>query len=45
MLYQQEYGARNLWVMPYEMFLETVALDGQTVQRFEYLGPHETQQD
>ena len=44
-LYQQEYGARNLWVRPYEMFLETVELDGQTVQRFEYLGPNETQQD
>ena len=37
-LYRQEYGARDLWVRPYEMFFENVIVDGQTVARFAYLG-------
>ena len=37
-LYRQEYGKRNLWVRPYEMFFENVTVDGQLVARFAYLG-------
>ena len=37
-VYRAEYGERGLWVRPLEMFLETVALAGQTVPRFQYLG-------
>ena len=33
------YGDRGLWVRPLAMFLETVAVDGETRPRFEYLGP------
>ena len=38
-VYRQEYGDRSLWVRPQAMFLETVEVAGQTVPRFQYLGP------
>ena len=36
-LYRQEYGDHGLWVRPKQMFLETVAVDGQEVPRFRYV--------
>ncbi len=33
-LYQSE--GENLWVRPLTMFLETVEIDGKTMNRFEY---------
>tara|TARA_Y100001968_G_scaffold78944_1_gene70239 strand:+ start:3579 stop:3815 length:237 start_codon:yes stop_codon:yes gene_type:complete len=44
-LYRQEYGDRNLWVRPYEMFFEQVEVDGVSVPRFAYVGPLEDIQD
>ena len=44
-LYRQEYGDRNLWVRPYEMFFEQVEVDGVSVPRFAYVGPVEDIQD
>ena len=38
-VYRQEYGDHGLWVRPKDMFLETVEVAGQTVPRFEYIGP------
>ena len=40
-VYRQEYGDCSLWVRPKQMFLETIAIDGQPVPRFQYLGGHE----
>ncbi len=37
-VYRQDYGERELWVRPLAMFLETVELDGQRVNRFEFVG-------
>ena len=37
-LYRAEYGERQLWVRPLEMFIESVEVDGQQVPRFRYLG-------
>jgi hypothetical protein len=37
-VYRQEYGDRNLWVRPMQMFLETVEIDGQAVPRFQFVG-------
>ena len=42
-LYRQEYGERDLWVRPYEMFFEDVIVDGKTVARFTYLGSSDDQ--
>jgi hypothetical protein len=39
-VYRQEYGEHGLWVRPKAMFLEAVEVDGQSVPRFEYMGPH-----
>ncbi|WP_261844614.1 DUF1653 domain-containing protein [Aliamphritea ceti] len=33
-VYRQCYGDKSLWVRPYEMFVETVTIDGETVPRF-----------
>lgn len=33
-LYRPLYGERKLWVRPYEMFVETVEVDGEAVARF-----------
>jgi hypothetical protein len=38
-LYRQDYGERGLWVRPQEMFLESVEIEGQTMPRFQYIGP------
>ena len=40
-VYRQEYDDHGLWVRPKEMFLETVAVDGQAVPRFRYVGGQE----
>jgi hypothetical protein len=37
-LYDESSGARNLWVRPLSMFIETVQVDGKTKPRFEYIG-------
>jgi hypothetical protein len=37
-VYRPLYGEKALWVRPYEMFNETVSINGETVQRFEYTG-------
>jgi len=37
-VYQPLYGEGSLWVRPLEMFLETVAVNGETRPRFEYIG-------
>ena len=38
-VYQPDYGARELWARPKEMFLESVEVDGRQVARFQYLEP------
>ena len=40
-VYRQEYGDRSLWVRPKGMFVETVTVDGQVVQRFQLIDPAE----
>ena len=37
-LYRAEYGERQLWVRPLEMFIESVVVEGQQVPRFRYVG-------
>ncbi len=37
-LYRPLYGARELWVRPYDMFVEQVEIDGQSQPRFLYMG-------
>lgn len=37
-VYQALYGERGLWVRPFEMFTETIYLEGKQVPRFEYVG-------
>ncbi|HEY1598097.1 MAG TPA: DUF1653 domain-containing protein [Pirellulales bacterium] len=36
-VYRQEYGDHGLWVRPWQMFLETIEVDGQLKPRFEFL--------
>lgn len=36
-VYQQEYGARGLWVRPLQMFFEDVEVDGKQVPRFAFV--------
>ena len=38
-VYTPLYGEGGLWVRPLAMFLETVERDGQSLPRFEYVGP------
>ncbi|GGA87747.1 hypothetical protein GCM10011369_32280 [Neiella marina] len=38
-LYRPLYGDQKLWVRPYDMFFETVEIDGEVIERFRYLGP------
>ena len=40
-VYRQEYGDRSLWVRPKGMFVETVTVGGQVVQRFQLIDPAE----
>ena len=37
-VYQALYGEKGFWVRPAQMFLETVAHNGETVPRFSYIG-------
>ena len=36
-VYQPQYGERNWWVRPLDMFLESVTVAGQSVPRFAWL--------
>ncbi|MGX5913772.1 DUF1653 domain-containing protein [Aliidiomarina sp. Khilg15.8] len=36
-LYRPLYGDQSLWVRPYEMFIESVKLDGNDVPRFKWV--------
>jgi hypothetical protein len=38
-VYRQEYGDNTLWVRPMTMFMEMVEVNGQSLPRFQYLGP------
>lgn len=38
-VYRLDYGDRSLWVRPRAMFVETVSLNGESVPRFQYVGP------
>lgn len=38
-VYRCLYGDYSWWVRPLEMFLETVEIDGETIPRFDYVGP------
>ncbi len=44
-VYQAMDGERALWVRPKAMFLEKVAVGGQLVPRFQYLGPSITRRE
>ena len=35
-VYQQLYGTNGVWIRPYSMFVETVTVNGKTMQRFKY---------
>ena len=37
-VYRPLYGEGDLWVRPLQMFVETVAINGQRVPRFAYMG-------
>ena len=37
-LYRAEYGERQLWVRPLDMFVETIDIGGQQIPRFKYVG-------
>jgi hypothetical protein len=39
-VYRSLYGERGLWVRPFEMFTETVVVDGQTIPRFKLVKAH-----
>ena len=36
-VYKTLYGDFSLWVRPYEMFNESIEVDGKKVKRFEYI--------
>lgn len=38
-VYRPLYGDRDLWVRPLSMFLESVEIDGESIPRFQYIGP------
>jgi hypothetical protein len=38
-VYRALYGNRGLWARPRAMFTESVAVDGRSVQRFQFVGP------
>ncbi|MGB1198687.1 MAG: DUF1653 domain-containing protein [Thalassotalea sp.] len=33
-VYQPEYGDRDIWIRPLSMFIETITREGKTFQRF-----------
>lgn len=38
-VYRCLYGDGGLWVRPLSMFMESVSIGGESVERFSYLGP------
>ncbi|MEW6992392.1 DUF1653 domain-containing protein [Colwelliaceae bacterium 6441] len=36
-VYQPEYGEKEIWVRPLSMFDETIERDGETLKRFKYI--------
>jgi len=36
-LYRTLYGEYDLWVRPYDMFTESITLNGKSVQRFQWM--------
>lgn len=36
-LYRPMYGTAELWVRPYDMFIETVLIEGEQVPRFKFI--------
>lgn len=38
-VYRCLYSDSGLWVRPLSMFVESVSLGGETVERFTYIGP------
>lgn len=36
-VYQPDYGEKALWVRPFDMFNETVEVDGKQQKRFEFV--------
>ncbi|HAN97902.1 MAG TPA: DUF1653 domain-containing protein [Planctomycetaceae bacterium] len=44
-VYRTDYGARDLWVRPLSMFVETIEIDGAAVPRFAYVGPWDESSD
>jgi len=41
-LYRALYGDFGLWVRPFDMFFETIDIDGEKVERFQYIGEPNT---
>jgi hypothetical protein len=41
-VYRALYAERGLWVRPKAMFLEPALADGNSVQRFEFIGPDDS---
>lgn len=37
-VYKTLYGDFSTWVRPFDMFVEEVEVDGEFIQRFEYVG-------
>jgi len=37
-IYRTLYGDGGTWVRPYEMFVETIEIEGKILKRFEYMG-------
>ena len=37
-VYKALYGEEGIWVRPYDMFIETVIIEGKEVGRFVYVG-------
>jgi len=44
-VYRCLYGDYSLWVRPYDMFVETVVVDGKEKLRFEYIKPMTSTED
>lgn len=37
-VYQPEYGDRDIWIRPLSMFDETIERDGKVIKRFTFVG-------
>lgn len=42
-VYRQDYGDRALWIRPKAMFLEHVAVNGESIPRFTFVGDADEQ--